>query len=186
MGSRLIVVLFSVYMQLWIISFQESGVLVSKEETDSIYLWTITLSIFCIIIVGPTYGFFSDQIDPRKLIPISFFFRGIFAIGFRFVDDPKLWYSYVLCIATICISIVQFISVEVLFMRNMKSSIRGTMNGLAFFFGSVGTTTFAYFGGQLFDEVGPWAPFALVGTCDLLTVGFALIYIALGLLNKAD
>ena len=61
--------------------------------------------------------------------------------------DPKAWYSYILCILTIVVSVVQFISVEVLFMRNMKPHIRGTLNGLAFFFGSVGTTIFALVGG---------------------------------------
>ena len=147
MGSRLIVVLFSVYLQLWIISYEESGVLKSKSESDAIYMYTVTVSIICIIIVAPAFGFISDRADPRILVPASFALRGLCAISYQFVMDPKAWYSYILCILTIVVSVVQFISVEVLFMRNMKPHIRGTLNGLAFFFGSVGTTIFALIGG---------------------------------------
>mmetsp|Transcript_17153 Transcript_17153/g.23130 ORF Transcript_17153/g.23130 Transcript_17153/m.23130 type:complete len:212 (+) Transcript_17153:838-1473(+) len=186
MGSRLIVVLFSVYLQLWIISYEESGVLANKAESDSIYMYVVTASIFCIAIVAPAFGIISDRADARVLVPASFAMRGLCAISFQFIQDPKQWYSYTLCIITITVSVVQFISVEVLFMRNMKPHIRGTLNGLAFFFGSLGTTSFALIGGKMFDSIGPWAPFSLVGTSDLITVAFALIYIAFGLIDKYD
>ena len=68
----------------------------------------------------------------------------------------------------------------------MKPQIRGTLNGVAFFFGSLGTTTFALVGGKLFDSIGPWAPFSLVGIADFLIVVFAMVYICLGLLDKYD
>lgn len=71
-------------------------------------------------------------------------------------------------------------------MRNMKAHIRGTLNGVAFFFGSLGTTTFALIGGKLFDSIGPWAPFSLVGIADFVIVIFALAYIGLGYLGKHD
>jgi len=71
-------------------------------------------------------------------------------------------------------------------MRNMKGHIRGTLNSVAFFFGSLGTTTFALIGGKLFDSIGPWAPFSLVGFADFFIVAFALTYIGFGLLDKHD
>lgn len=37
MVSRLITILFSVYMQLWVISFEKKGVLASKDVSDAIY-----------------------------------------------------------------------------------------------------------------------------------------------------
>jgi len=82
MGSRLIVVLFSVYLQLWIISYEESGVLKSKSESDAIYMYTVTVSIICIIIVAPAFGFISDRADPRILVPASFALRGLCAISY--------------------------------------------------------------------------------------------------------
>jgi len=185
-GSRLIFVLFSVYLQLWIISYEESGVLSSKKEADSVYMTVVTISIFLIAIVAPAFGIISDRIDNRVLVPTTFALRGLCGVSFQFVTDPKMWYSYTLCVLIIIVSVVQFISVEVLFMRNMKAHIRGTLNGIAFFFGSVGTTTFALFGGKLFDSIGPWAPFSLVGIADFAIVIFAFIFIALGKLPKYD
>lgn len=73
-----------------------------------------------------------------------------------------------------------------MFIRNMRSTIRGTMTGIAFFFGSVGTTTFVMVGGILFDKVGPWAPFMLVGVTDGVIIIFIMIYLGLGLIKRDD
>ena len=62
-------------------------------------------------------------------------------------------------------------------MRKMKPHIRGTLSGLAFFFGSIGTTTFALVGGIIFDRIGPWAPFVLVASADALVLFATLIFI---------
>ena len=71
-------------------------------------------------------------------------------------------------------------------MRNMKPHIRGTLSGLAFFFGSLGTTTFALVGGILFDRVGPWAPFVLVAFADGLVLMASLLFIMFGLIDRSD
>jgi len=71
-------------------------------------------------------------------------------------------------------------------MRNMKSTIRGTLNGIAFFFGGVGTTVFVYVGGILFDTVAPWAPFMVVGIADFVVIIFALVFIFTGMIKRDD
>lgn len=71
-------------------------------------------------------------------------------------------------------------------MRNMKSTVRGTLNGIAFFFGGVGTTVFVFVGGILFDKVAPWAPFVVVGVTDFVVIFFALAFIFSGLLKRDD
>ena len=86
----------------------------------------------------------------------------------------------------IVVSVVQFICVEVLFMRNMKKEIRGTLSGLAFFFGSIGTTTFALVGGIIFDKIGPWAPFVVVAQADFIVLIITLIFIICGKLKRWD
>jgi len=68
----------------------------------------------------------------------------------------------------------------------MRSTIRGTMTGIAFFFGSVGTTIFVMVGGILFDKVGPWAPFMLVGATDGVIIIFIIIFLGLGLIKRND
>ena len=71
-------------------------------------------------------------------------------------------------------------------MRNMKSTIRGTLSGIAIFFSSVGTTLFTLGGGIAFDKIAPWAPFTIVGIADGVCLIFAIVFIANGLLKKDD
>ena len=71
-------------------------------------------------------------------------------------------------------------------MRKMKAHIRGTLSGLAFFFGSIGTTTFALVGGIIFDKIGPWAPFVLVACADAFVLFVSLIFIILGKIDRSD
>ena len=73
-----------------------------------------------------------------------------------------------------------------MFLRNMKKTVRGTLSGIAFFFGSVGTTTFVMVGGIMFDKVANWAPFMLVGCADFVVIVFALIFICAGWVKKDD
>ena len=80
--SRLIAVLFSVYLQLWVMSFQQSGVLASKEESDAIYMRVVTGALVSILVVAPVFGFVSDKADPRIIVPSSFFVRGVIAFMF--------------------------------------------------------------------------------------------------------
>ncbi len=65
-------------------------------------------------------------------------------------------------------------------MREMPGHVRGAMNGILHFFGQVGVVLFTQIGGHLFDNVGPWAPFALVGTCDALLFLLACSLAVLG------
>ena len=68
----------------------------------------------------------------------------------------------------------------------MKSTVRGTLNGIAFFFGAIGTTAFVFVGGIIFDKIAPWAPFMLVAIADCVIIVFAVIFISCGLLKKDD
>ena len=104
--SRLIAVLFSVYLQLWIMSFEKSGVLSSKEESDSIYMRVVTGALISILVVAPVFGIVSDKSDPRVIVPTSFFVRGLIAFMFQYVDNPKDWHAYVLCVTMIVVSVV--------------------------------------------------------------------------------
>ena len=68
-------------------------------------------------------------------------------------------------------------------MQRIKKSVRGTLMGFAMFAGSIGTTFFALAGGQIFDQIGPWAPFMLVSMLDGVVVLVSLAFIFSGLLD---
>ena len=166
-------------------SFEYSGVLEDKES-DKIYRNIILGAQVAILVCVPLYGWYVDKADPRILAPATFFVRAILAASFRFVQDPSEWPSYFLIVTMVVISIIQFLTIETIFLRNMQGHIRGTLSGLAFFFGSIGTTTFSLVGGMVFDKIGPWAPFALVSGADFIVFCFALWFILKGWLGKYD
>ena len=180
--SRLCSVLFSVYLQLWVMNFYKTGVIATKEESDSLYMSIILGSLVTIAFVAPTFGYFSDKADHRIVVPASFLVRGIVAACFCKIENPYDWHAYILCILMVNASIIQFLSVEVLFMKDTNQQIRGTLSGIAFFFGSIGVTIFSLVGGILFD-IKPWAPFLLVASADGVIILISVIFICRGLLN---
>ena len=104
----------------------------------------------------------------------------------KYIDDPSRWYAYALCIGLVMTSLMQFLAVEALFLRNMKRSVRGTLNGISFFFGTLGMTIFNYVGGVVFDEVAPWAPFMIVAGADAIVLVFAGFFIGCGYIKRED
>ena len=88
--------------------------------------------------------------------------------------------SVLLSMLIIVASAVQFISVEVLYLRSLPNDIRGVMIGLSNFFGLLGQTIFSVIAGYMFDEVGPASPFSAVAICDF---GIALVALVVGFIG---
>lgn len=173
-------------MQLWALSFAKSGVLENESEADVIYMRIIIGAIIFIAISSAYFGFFVDKSDMRILVPTLFAIRALCGIGFYWITDPRVWYAYALCIVTIVVSMLQYVAIEALFLRGIKSHIRGTMQGLSLFFGAAGATAFALVAGKLFDNVGSWAPFMLMSGADTCILIFTLVWISAGLLKRTD
>ena len=184
--TRFMNVIVSTYLQLWIISFQKSGVLTSKDESDITYrnliLGTQLISIICI----PVFCKLSDKVDTRISIPLTFLAHSALAFSFKYISDPTSTSSYIICILLPTVTASQFAAQDALFYRNMRGEIRGTLQGLAFFFGAVGTMLFTLVGGIVFDQIAPWAPFMLISAADFICFIIAAIFIMCGLLKKED
>uniref|UniRef100_A0A7S3MI32 Major facilitator superfamily (MFS) profile domain-containing protein n=1 Tax=Favella ehrenbergii TaxID=182087 RepID=A0A7S3MI32_9SPIT len=167
-------------------SFQKRGILESKEESDKTYRNIVIGMQLATLATMPVFGYYSDRVDLRIFIPLAFLSRGLVCISFRLVEHPQTVLAFFLAICLTMTSAIQFLAVEVLFMRNMKSTIRGTLNGIAFFFGGVGTTIFVLIGGILFDKVAPWAPFMVVGVADFVAIIFSAIFFLSGIVKRDD
>ena len=81
-------------------------------------------------------------------------------------------------------SAIQYISVEVLFLRSLPNEIRGTMIGISNFFGLLGQTIFSVVAGIIFDKIGPASPFTLVAFCDFTIAIVAIIVACYGNLRQ--
>jgi MFS family permease len=66
------------------------------------------------------------------------------------------------------------LSGQVLLGQEAPARIRGSVFGLAGIFGSIGILTANLLGGWLYDVWTKAAPFFVIGTCNLLILGFAL------------
>jgi MFS-type transporter involved in bile tolerance (Atg22 family) len=135
MVIRLISVLFSVYMLLWISSFVHTGYLKDENDALKIYRKIIMISMILTGVLLPLIGQLADKTPSRIIIPIAFFVRGVAAFAFLRIETPDTFLAYGSCSLLILATTVENVSVEVLFMRGMPGDVRGAMNGCLHFFG---------------------------------------------------
>jgi len=114
------------------------------------------------------------------MVPIAFTLRGICGYTFLWLKDPESYVSEVMCVLLVVFTVVEAVSIEVLFFRGMPSQIRGTMMGMFAFFGQVGTLVFVLCGGQMFDKIDRSAPFVFLALGDTLLLLLVITLICLG------
>ena len=114
------------------------------------------------------------------MVPIAFILRGISGYAFLWLKNPESIASKVMCVLLVVFTVVEAVSIEVLFFRGMPSQIRGTMMGMFAFFGQVGTLVFVLLGGQMFDKIDRSAPFVFLALADTLLVLLVITLICLG------
>ncbi len=71
-------------------------------------------------------------------------------------------------------SIVNNISTDTIYYKNLQKETRGILNGAYSFAGQLGILLYSLLAGYLFDLIGPKSPFVLLGIMDF---SFVLIYI---------
>ena len=167
-------------MLLWITSFVDDGTITSEEASKTLYQKIVLVSTLASICLLPILGHLGDKVSPAVIIPISFMMRGLCGLPFIWIKDPQLVTSMTLCCLLIIISSIETVSIEVLFMRGMPATIRGTMTGAFAFFGNLGILLFALIGGQLFDRVDRSAPFVFMATLDFLLVIIVMVLVCTG------
>ena len=180
---RLIAILFSNFLLLWITSFVDEG-LINEEDSKDLYQWIILTSTIGTIILLPIIGQLGDKIPSKILIPVSFILRGICGYSFIWMTDPQSIISMTLCILLIIFTVVEAISIEVLLMRDMPSQIRGLMMGAFTFFGLLGKVIFTLVGGQMFDRISRSAPFVFLGIMDTMLVLLVFTLMCFGKFNQ--
>lgn len=131
----------------------------------------------------PVIGHLADKTPSRYIIPAAFALRCTAAFGFVAIKLPDTYLAYASCSVLILATVLENVSVEVLFMRDMPGDVRGAMNGCLHFFGQIGILFFTQVGGRLFDSVGPWAPFALLGVSDAVLFFIAITLVLCGKLK---
>ena len=143
---RLIAVLFSNFLVLWIMSFVDDGK-ITQSKSKTLYQAIILTATICTILLLPILGHVADKMRSQIVVPIAFILRGLCGYSFMWINDPTTIFSKMMCCLLIIFTVVEAISIEVLLMRGMPGSIRGTMMGMFAFFGQTGTLLFTLVGG---------------------------------------
>lgn len=76
------------------------------------------------------------------------------------------------------------ITIDVLLFRSAETQIRGVLYGVSITCGYIGQMIFVYCGGLLFDDVGPYWPFVLVGCLDITFAGFSILLSICGVIKN--
>lgn len=186
--TKLISVLFSTYLILWIQTFVtgtngSARILGSKEQGKTIYSNIMVIATLISAFVLPVVGKVCDSYTPKITIPFAFVFRAVTTIFFAYVENPQSYGSLAICISMIIATIVENISVDTIFNKNLPKETRGVLNGVYSMAGQLGILMYSKYGGILFDDFGPKYPFYLIGLLDLLFALGVLICIPFGLFN---
>lgn len=138
------------------------------------------ISVMCGAFLFPIIGKICDIIEPTKIVPYAFFLRSASCATFTFlVNRPDTLLAYGVCVTMIIGTVIENISIDSIFNKNLPKESRGVLNGLYSFAGQFGILVFSFFAGWAFDQIDTKAPFIAVGVLDLL---FAIlcVYMKIG------
>jgi|TARA_B110000305_G_C18821088_1_gene351397 MFS family permease len=79
-------------------------------------------------------------------------------------------------------TIIENISVDSIFNKNLPKESRGALNGLFSFSGQSGILIYSIIGGWMFDNIGRFSPFVIIGICDF---SFAMLCLIHGLKQES-
>ena len=176
--TRLLAVLFSTYLILWIQKYADEGIIESSNVGKEIYMEIMLISVGFSTILFPFIGYICDKMDPAKIVPGAFLMRCASTCMFCMLDRPDTFEAYLVCVLMIIATIIENISVDSIFNKNLPKESRGALNGLFSFAGQSGILFYSIIGGWMFDKIGRFSPFVVIGICDF---SFAILCLIHGL-----
>ena len=133
--TRLLSVLFSTYLILWIQHFAdvqgEDGqpVLASRDEGKTIYMNMMVISVVFSALVLPLVGKLCDSFPASQTVPFAFLLRCSSTILFCGLKGPQTYAAYAVCAMMIVGTIVENVSVDAVFYKHLAKETRGVLCG---------------------------------------------------------
>jgi MFS family permease len=104
-----------------------------------------------------------DRLPRMTALGLSMMLGAIGYCALWFVDDPLAGRSLPLFALLGIGQISAFLAAQTIIGKEAPSDMRGSVIGVFNFCGAIGILVLSVAGGWLFDAIGPWAPFFLVG-----------------------
>lgn len=168
----------STFFALWLgIEFQSMGM--SKPEAQKMAALLYVAVQACAIPGALFINFFIDKFDRVVALAISMAIAATGYLYLGFIDDVTGYEMYFGVGLLGLGEIFANISAISLIGTVAPAKARGAVIGGFSFFGAVGIFLVAGIGGQIFDSIGPTAPFTLVGIANLglLTLALLLLFV---------
>ena len=170
----LVIPLVTTFIMLWLNSFVAQGILEDENEVKTEYQILSFYGCVTGAISLCIFAWIGDRVNlPMMMIStLSFFVLSCFT--FIFITDPRGW----LCIANVGLFFASSgLYITILYsilMKNIPDSETGTI--LVLSNGAMSFTMLIYcqFAGEIFDRIGPSAPFGLVGVLDTMLVVYTI------------
>ena len=82
MVTKLVTILYSIYLMLWMTSFVETGMIESDERVKTLYSEVLTGAMIGTLFTMPLFGKVADSAPISVFLPVAFLLRG--AIAYQF------------------------------------------------------------------------------------------------------
>jgi MFS family permease len=142
------------------------------------------VSVVLGLLIVPIAGKLADKYNPQVILPIAFFVRFCSIVMFMFIDNPKTYYAFGVSVFVVVGTAMENVTVDCLLLRNADKEIRGVIFGVGTACGYVGMLIFSIVGGILFDRIGPYTPFLLVGCLDATFFVFSVLLACCGVIKN--
>ena len=178
MVTKTYTILFSTFWLLFILSLTDNN----NEEAETIYQYVMIVSIVCGVAFVPIVGKLADRVSPTIMLPAATGCRFLAIVCFCFIKNPNGVYCYIISVWMVLGTLMETVCNDAVLFRNADREVRGVINGTAQAFGFAGQFIFSLVAGLMYDSLGPYAPFILVGGMDLTLCIATLVLGMLGVL----
>lgn len=79
MVTKLVAILYSIYLMLWMTSFVPSGKIESDERVKILYSSVLTGAMIGTLFALPLFGKIADTAPIQVFLPVAFLIRGVIA-----------------------------------------------------------------------------------------------------------
>ena len=171
--SRGDLIVIGTFFNLWLMQTGLARGMTADAATRSAGLF-FALVMLIALLWAPIMGVINDRIDRTTAMAGSL---AIAAVGYSMlgvIPDPLGGWMYPAA-ALLGIGQMSVVSAsQTLIGQESPKAMRGAVTGMFSLFGAAGILSVSFFGGQLFDSVGPTAPFVGVGIINGLLFLLAL------------
>lgn len=174
LAARSDVVVKGLFLSLWAIqSGRSEGI--TTGEAMARFGTAMAIMYGVSFFAAPLFGWFIDKVDRMTAVIVALLFAAAGYLSMYFLTSPIDFAMIPLLILLTLGTGFMTKSQTALIGQEAPVKARGSVIATAQVFGAIGILIFTGTGGRLFDAWGPWAPFVLVGSYQVVLLFAAVV-----------